>query len=87
MTSQTGLQIVTINILSNISRRKGKQKIKFDQFIKYDVRNIFLQKSSRKSVRETSSRLFFLFLKILYKSNFSAYYFQHILVVMNLDIK
>ena len=59
MTSQTGLQIVTINILSNISRRKGKQKIKFDQFIKYDVRNIFLQKSSRKSVRETSSRLFF----------------------------
>ena len=41
----TGKLIITIHILPNISRIKGNQDMKFIQFIKYNVRNIFLQKS------------------------------------------
>ena len=37
-----------IHILPNIARSKGNQAIKFDHLIKYSVRNIFLQKLSRK---------------------------------------
>ena len=43
MTSQTGKQIIIINILLNISRGKGNQTMKFDQLIKYSVKNISLQ--------------------------------------------
>ena len=39
MTSQTEQQIITIHILSNISRSKGKQTIKFGQFMKYNMRD------------------------------------------------
>ena len=56
MTSQTGYQTFTIAIFPNISRSKGSQDIKFVQLIKYHVRNIFLQKSSRKCGWETSSK-------------------------------
>ena len=44
MTSQTGKQITTTHILSNISRSKDTQTVKFGQLIEYNVRNIFLQK-------------------------------------------
>ena len=40
--------LITIHILPNITGSKGNQVIKFDQLIKYSVRNIFLQKLSRK---------------------------------------
>ena len=57
MTSQTGQQIITIHILlPNISRSKDNHAMKFDQLIKYNMSNFFSQKSSRKLVRETSSR-------------------------------
>ena len=49
---------ITIQVLPNISRNKGNQAITFGQFIKYSKRTIFLQKSCRKSGKETSSRLF-----------------------------
>ena len=44
MTSQTGKQIITIHVLSNISRRKDNQVMKSGQLREYNVRNIFLQK-------------------------------------------
>ena len=44
MTSLTGKRIITIYILPNISRSKGNQATKFGQLIKYNVRNIFLDK-------------------------------------------
>ena len=44
MTSQTGQQKIAIHILSNISRSKGKQTMKFGQVIEYNMRNIFLVK-------------------------------------------
>ena len=48
MALQAGQQITTIYILPNVSRSKGNNKMKFFQLIKYNVRNIFLQKSSGK---------------------------------------
>ena len=42
MASQSGQQIIIINILRNILRIKGNQATKFVQFIEYNVRNFFL---------------------------------------------
>ena len=42
MTSQPGQKIITIDILSNISRSKGYQAMGFGQLIEYNIRNIFL---------------------------------------------
>ena len=61
MTSQTGKQIITVQILPIISRSKGNQTIKFGQIIEHNIRNIFFQKSYRKRGRETSSRDLFVF--------------------------
>ena len=58
MTSQLGSQINVIRILPNISKSKGNQTKKFDQLIKYNMRNIFLQKSYTKCGTETSARPF-----------------------------
>ena len=44
MKSQTGQQIITLDILPNISRSKNNQAMKFGQLIKYSVKNIFFQK-------------------------------------------
>ena len=43
MTSQTGAQTITINILADLSKSKSNQTVKFGQLI--NVRNNFLQKS------------------------------------------
>ena len=44
MTSQPGKQTIEIHIVLNISRRKDNQKMKFVRLIKYNMRNIFLEK-------------------------------------------
>ena len=59
ITSQPGLQIVTIHILPNILRSKDKQTMKFCQVTEYNKRNIFLQKSV--------PDLFLVFKKTLYE--------------------
>ena len=48
MTPQTEQQIITIYILPNISRSKDNHRMKFDQAIEYNKKNILLQKSCRK---------------------------------------
>ena len=48
MTSQPEQQTIAIQILPNISRSKGNQKMKFGQLIEYNKKNIFLQKLCRK---------------------------------------
>ena len=48
MTSQSASQTIIIHILHNISRSKENQRMKFGQFIEYNKKNIFLQKSCRK---------------------------------------
>ena len=66
MTSQPGQQTITIHTLPNISRSKGNQDMKVSQLIRDNKENIFLQKSRRKSARETSFRPPFDFSKKLY---------------------
>ena len=59
MTSQPGEQTIAIHIMSNISRRKGNQGIKFGQLIEYNMRNIFVGKSYTKCGGESIPRLLF----------------------------
>ena len=59
MMTQTGQQTITIKLLSDISRSKGNQTIKFSQLIEYNIKNIFLEKSSTKCGGVTSPRPFF----------------------------
>ena len=65
MMSQTEQQINAIHILSNISRSKDDQTMKFSQLIEYKVRNIFLGKPCTKCGVEASPKFFYI------KSNFS----------------
>ena len=44
MSSQTRKQIIIIHKFPNISRSNGNQTMKFGQLIKYNVRNIFLER-------------------------------------------
>ena len=50
---------IVMHILLNISRSKGNQAMKFGQLIEHNIRNIFLEKSCTKCVREIISRLFY----------------------------
>ena len=45
-------------MLPNISRRKGNEKLKFNELIEYSIRNIFIEKSYRKCGGETIPRPF-----------------------------
>ena len=56
MTSQPGKEIITIHILPNVSIIKVSQSMKFSQLTQYNMRNIFLEKSSIKCGGETSPR-------------------------------
>ena len=58
MTSQPGKRAITLHILTNILRSKGNQAMIFGQLIKYNLRNIFLEKSCTKCGRETIPRPF-----------------------------
>ena len=58
MTSQPSQQTVVIHILSNISRCKDNQTVKFGQLIECNMGNIFLGKSSTKYGWETGPRNF-----------------------------
>ena len=58
MTSELGLRTIVIHILSNISRSKGNQTMKFGQLIDYNMRIIFIEKWYTKWGGETSPRHF-----------------------------
>ena len=58
MTSQPGKQTIAIRILTNISRIKGNQTMKFGRFTEYNTRNIFLEESYTKCGGETIPRPF-----------------------------
>ena len=58
MTSQPGYQTIAMHILSNISRIKGNQVMKFDQLLEYNIRNIFVERSHAKCAGETISKHF-----------------------------
>ena len=52
MTSQPRKQTIAIYIMSNISRSKGNQTMKFGQLIEHKLRNIFFCKIMHKNVLE-----------------------------------
>ena len=58
MTLQPRYQAIVMHILPNILRSKDNQTMKFGQSIEYNVRNIFVEKSSTKCDAETISRPF-----------------------------
>ena len=60
MTPQTGQQIITKHVLSNILRNKCNQAMKFGQLLEYNMRNIFLEKyfSNTKCSGEASPIIF-----------------------------
>ena len=65
----------------DISKARGDQAMKCGQFVEYNVRSIFLQKSCRKWGKETLSSLdIFLFFKKFYnKVKASDWYLSHII--------
>ena len=58
MKPQTRQQIITIQILPNISRSKANQTKKIDQLMEYNMSKIFLEKSNAKRGGEDSLRPF-----------------------------
>ena len=59
MTSQPGYQtIIAIHILTNISKSKSNEVMKFGQLIEHNMRNIFLEKSYTKCGGDTIPRPF-----------------------------
>ena len=65
MTSQPWKQTIEIRlILSNISKSKNNQKMKFGQLLEYNMRNIFLENSYAKGGGENIPRSFFKKIKI-----------------------
>ena len=58
MTSQPVSQTIVIHILSNISRSKSNQKMKFGQLNECNMRNVFLEKPYTKCGEETSPKPF-----------------------------
>ena len=59
MTSQSDQQTIAVHILTNISKSKDNQAMKFGQLIEYNLRNIFLKKSYTKCSGEIIPTLFF----------------------------
>ena len=57
VTSKPATTIV-IQILPNISRKKGNQAMKFGQLTEYKIRHIFLEKPYTKCGEETITRPF-----------------------------
>ena len=64
MTSEPGLQTISIHILPNISQSKGNQTMKFGQLIELNKRNIF-QKLCRNEPWRLVPGRFLLFYKSL----------------------
>ena len=58
MTSQLWSQTTAIHALTNTSRTKVNQALKFRHFIEHNMRNIFLDKSYTKSGGEANPRTF-----------------------------
>ena len=52
MRSQPGKLTIAMHILSNISRNKGSQTIKYDQSIEYNMRKVFIRNHTQNGVKK-----------------------------------
>ena len=75
MTSQAGQKLIGIHILSNISRIKCNQAMKFGELIENNVRNIFLKKSYRRWGTKASSITLSVFKELYLSSTLVLIYF------------
>ena len=55
MTSQTGKQIIKAHILSNISRSKSNQTIKFGQLIECNMKTFFSKNHTQNVMEKLAS--------------------------------
>ena len=53
MTSQIGQQIITIHMLSNISRSKGNRTLKFGQLVEHELEIFFLKNHTQNACRDS----------------------------------
>ena len=67
MTSQTGKQTITLHILSNISRNKGNQTMKFGKLLENNVKNHAVNVAGR-----LAPNLFLFSKKALYEVKISS---------------
>ena len=51
------LTAIAMHILTNISKNKDNQLVKFDQLIEYNMRNLLLEKSNTKCGGENNATL------------------------------
>ena len=58
MTQYPGSQTIVIHILSNISRNKGSQTMRFGQLIECYMRNVFLEKPSQNVMEKLDQDIF-----------------------------
>ena len=65
MTSQTGQQLITIDILPNISKSKGNQAMKFGHLTAWEI-FFFINYAEEQAIRLVPD-LFFFFLKLYIK--------------------
>ena len=79
VTTQTGQQTFAIHLLSNISRSKGKQAIKFSQLIKHSVRNhaFFKKNHAENEIGKLVSDLFLLLEKGSYVVTTEKQFISH----------
>ena len=66
MTSQPGLQTITIHILPNFSQSKDIQTMTFAQLIEHDKRNVFLKNHAENKAGRLVPDIFLLFKKVLF---------------------
>ena len=67
MTSQTGQQIITVHILSNISRSKVNQAVKFGQLKELDMR-FSLKNHTQNALEKLVSGLLLSYIKLSKKN-------------------
>ena len=72
MTSQTGQQIITIHIFTNISRRKYNQRMKFGQVIIIAWEIFFFKNDAESEVERLVPDFSLLFKKAFYQVKASA---------------
>ena len=72
MASKARQQIITKNILHNISRTKVNQAINFEQLPKQNMRNIFFRNYAKNEVGRLVPDFFLFFKRALYKAKASG---------------
>ena len=70
--SQTGTQMITMNVLSDISKSKGNKTMKFGQLLKSNMRNIFVKNYAENRGRKLNLDLFLLVKTALFKRKVSG---------------